>query len=114
MTEKGLGVNMDHNLSEISSRFKQYRIHYPMTQKEMADLSGVSQRSISRFENGEEIGLGNFIKLLDVLGLSANLDMLIPDQSRRPSSYLEHKTRKRASSRKTTYVKKEFKWGDET
>ena len=37
---------------EISEKLKQYRIRYPMTQKELPDKSGVSVRSISRFEGG--------------------------------------------------------------
>lgn len=39
---------------EISEKLKQYRIRYPMTQKELSDKSGISVRSISRFEGGEE------------------------------------------------------------
>ena len=104
---------MYYNLSEIRSRFKQYRINYPMTQKDLALKSGVSQRSISRFENGEDIGFENFVKLLNALELSSNLEMLIPDQSHRPSSYIEPSVRKRAASKRTPDKRTSFKWGDE-
>ncbi len=104
---------MVNDFDELRKRFKQYRVNSSITQKELADRSGVSIRSISRFENGEDIGMGNFIKLLNELGLSKNLDMLIPDQSKRPSFYLEsYKEKKRASGKKAV-ENTAFKWGDE-
>ena len=53
----------------------------------------------ARFENGEDIGLENFVKLLNALELSSNLDMLIPDQSHRPSSYIQSSVRKIATAK---------------
>lgn len=98
----------------IRINFKSYRINYPLTQKELADKSGVCERSITRFENGGDINLSNFIKLLQALDLSDNLMCLIPDQSRRPSSYLEEKnTRQRASKIRRKTSDNTFKWGDE-
>jgi len=105
-------MSMD-NISMIGKKIKEYRISVSMTQTELAERSGVSVRSISRFENGEDISLGAFFKLLEALELDTRLEMLVPDQSRRPSSYLESEnTRKRASGKKKT-VKKTFVWGDE-
>ena len=90
---------MSFSIEELSKRLKEYRINYPMTQQEMADISGLSVRSITRFENCGNISLSNFIKLLGALNLSDKLDLLIPDQSRRPSYYLEtERRRKRAVS----------------
>ncbi len=105
---------MNGTMTELRTRFKQYRISSSLTQKELADRSGVSERSISRFENGADIGLDNFIRLIDALELAGNLDMLIPDQTRRPSYYLEsEKRRMRASRKKADTGKGVFKWGDE-
>lgn len=99
---------------DIRDRFKAYRINYPLTQKELAEKTGISERSITRFENGGDINLSNFIKLLQALDLSDNLSALIPDQSRRPSSYLKSEPkRKRASAKRKTETKNAFKWGDE-
>ena len=101
------------NESEMSKRIKEYRISISMTQKELADKSGVSIRSISRFENGEDIGLSLFIKILKALDLDDRLDMVVPDQSKRPSYYLEsEKKRKRASGKKKN-AEKVFVWGEE-
>ena len=99
--------------AEISKRIKEYRINISMTQKELADKSGVSIRSISRFENGEDISLSSFLKILKALNLDDRLDMVVPDQSKRPSYYLEsEKKRKRASGKKKNN-EKTFVWGDE-
>ena len=46
---------MISDYEEVVIRFKAYRISYPLTQKELSDKSGVSLRSITRFESGEDI-----------------------------------------------------------
>ncbi len=105
---------MSVSIKELCKRLKEYRINYPMTQQELADRSGVSVRSISRFENSGDITLSNFIKLLETLKLSEKLNLLIPDQSRRPSYFLNtEKPRQRATSAANTRVGRTFKWGDE-
>ena len=102
-------------ISELSARIKSYRIDYPMTQRELADKTGISLGSISRFESGEDIQLGNFIKILNALGLGDNLDLLVPDPRKRPSYFLnEEKRRKRAMSiKKRQADSRNFRWGDE-
>ncbi len=105
---------MSFSIEELSKRLKEYRINYPMTQQEMADKSGLSVRSITRFENCGDISLSNFIKLLSALNLSDKLDLIVPDQSRRPSYYLEAEhPRKRAVSANKRKTNRQFKWGDE-
>lgn len=101
---------------EISSRIKQYRIDYPMTQKELAEKTGISVRSITRFEAGEDIQFGNLIKILCALGLGDNIELLVPDPKARPSFYLAEGTlRKRASSiRERKEDRVSWKWGDES
>lgn len=101
-------------IMELSSRIKRYRIDYPLTQKELAEKSGVSLRSISRFEKGEDIQFSNFIKILRTLGLEENLFLLVPDSQKRPSYHLnDEKTRKRARTKKADGGNRNFKWGDE-
>ncbi len=99
-------------IQRLGERIKNYRIAYPMTQKELAGKSGVSLRCIQNFEHGEDIQLNNFIKLLHALDLAENMDLLIPDMTQRPSAFLEKtKTRKRAP--KTQAGDGTFQWGDE-
>ncbi|MHB1454282.1 MAG: helix-turn-helix domain-containing protein [Saccharofermentanales bacterium] len=79
-------------LSEIAARLKAYRIDYPLSQKELADKSGVAVRSIIRLESGEDVQFGNLIKVLIALNLDANLDILVPDPTKRPSYYLKNQS----------------------
>lgn len=108
-------ITSNEGIRIISQRIKNYRIDYPLTQKQLADRSGVSLRSIQRFETGEDIQFGNLIKLLNALGLDHNIETLVPDVTRRPSAFL-----KQSSNRKRAHVTKKgsgstepFKWGDE-
>jgi len=92
---------MISDYEEVVIRFKAYRISYPLTQKELSDKSGVSLRSITRFESGEDISLVNFMKLMNAMELMNNFVNVIPDMNNRPSSYLKNvKTRQRASAKR--------------
>lgn len=104
-------------LSEIAARIKAYRIDYPLSQKELADKSGVAVRSILRMESGEDVQFGNLIKVLIALDLDSNLDLLVPDPTKRPSHYLNDRPimsqRKRARKNETKNPNKDIRWGDE-
>ncbi len=96
----------------IGERIKQYRVNAGISQKDLEDESGVSVRSISRLEQGASIQLENLIKILSALNLEGNIDLLIPDQTKRPSFYLkENKPKQRV--RKKEENNGSFKWGDE-
>ena len=100
-------------LREISEKLKLYRVAQNLTQQELADKSGVSLRSISRLEQGTSVQLDNFIKILTALDLDENLQMLIPDQRKRPSYYLEENNKAPQRARKSQKKERTFKWGDE-
>lgn len=98
----------------LGTRMRNYRIDIGMTQQELAARSGVSQRSIHNLENGKDIQLGNYIKLMIALGLADNLNMLIPDVTTRPSAYLrQEQPRKRARKKDDAGSASTFVWGDE-
>jgi transcriptional regulator with XRE-family HTH domain len=105
-------------IEEIASRLKAYRIDYPLSQQDLADKAGISRRSITNLENGEDVQLSTIIKVLMALGLDSNLDQLTPDPTERPSHYLKGKSakpqRKRTSKKELKASKKTFKWGDES
>ncbi|MCR5499508.1 MAG: helix-turn-helix transcriptional regulator [Acetatifactor sp.] len=99
-------------VNEIASRIKQYRILYPMTQAELAEKAMLSESTIKRFEAGEDIGFQKLIRILNALGLQSKLDLMVPDQSIRPSLQVGlYEERKRASRKKE--LREEWKWGDE-
>ena len=99
-------------LNELSRRFRQYRISYPLTQSELAEKSMVSLSTVKRFENGEDIGLIKLLQLMRALDIQEHLEVLIPDPSVRPSAYLEKEcSRQRARKKKPRAGT--WKWGDE-
>ena len=99
--------------TEIGERIKQYRINAGMTQQDLENKSGVSVRSISRLEQGSSVQLESLIKILSALRLDENINLLIPDQTRRPSYYLKDKAKPKQRVRKKESRQGSFKWGDE-
>lgn len=99
-------------IKELGQKIKLYRIMKEMSQQDLADKTGVSKRSISRLEQGESVQLENLFRILLGLELGENIDMLVPDQSKRPSFYLEKADNKNKRVRKKT-ERNDFRWGDE-
>lgn len=99
-------------LQMIGKRIKLYRVYAGISQKELEEKTGISSRTLSRLEAGNSIQLDSFIKILTALDLDENIELLIPDQSVRPSMFLpKNKVKQRAY--KKGKKAKEFKWGDE-
>jgi transcriptional regulator with XRE-family HTH domain len=107
-----LQKNYREFIEELGKKIKTYRIMADMSQQELAEQSGVSQRSISRLEQGESVQVDNLFKILIALGLGDNIELLVPDQSKRPSFYLEQSEHTPKRVRKKAQ-KNRFKWGDE-
>lgn len=106
----------DEVLSEIGSRIKAARIAMPATQKEMAELTNLSQRTISNLETGKDVSFSTVIEVLRALGQLQSLELMIPEQGLRPSQIVElGKPRERASSRAKGKPEQQtgWKWGDE-
>lgn len=104
--------NYQEYIKELGQKIKTYRIMNEMSQQDLENKSGVSKRSISRLEQGESVQLDNLFKIIIALGLGDNIELLVPDQTKRPSYYLEKTESKPKRVRKKTQ-KNEFKWGDE-
>lgn len=101
-------------LKQLAERVKKYRIDMNLSQADFSQKAGISLRSITNFESGSDVKLSNFIKILKALELADNLDVLVPDISKRPSSFLaaeKQKQRVRKNSRKKE--QNGFIWGDE-
>jgi transcriptional regulator with XRE-family HTH domain len=99
-------------IKELGQKIKLYRIMKEMSQQDLEDKTGISKRSISRMEQGESVQLENLFKILLALGLGENIELLVPDQTKRPSFYLEKSDNRPKRVRKKT-EKNDFKWGDE-
>ena len=101
-------------LNELAKLVKNYRLDMELSQADFARKAGLSLRSVVNFENGADIKFSNFIKILKALELADNLELLIPDVTKRPSSFLETKKQKqRVRKNKKTVESSGFKWGDE-
>lgn len=82
----------------LGTRFKDYRLRANMTQKEVAEMSGLSVLTIHRFENGAagNISLGSFLLLLKSVGSINDLNELMPEQ---PESLYLYKGNKQKAQR---------------
>ncbi|MDE7379355.1 MAG: helix-turn-helix domain-containing protein [Paraprevotella sp.] len=80
----------------LGSRFKEYRMRCNLTQKEVAEQSGIGLTTIHKFENGTagNLSLSTFLLLLKVVGQIDSLDNLLPELPESP--YLIRKENKKA------------------
>ena len=80
----------------LGIRFKEYRMRCNLTQKEVAEQSGVGLTTIHKFENGtaSNLSLSTFILLLKVVGQINSLGDLLPELPESP--YLIRKDEKKA------------------
>ena len=76
----------------LGVRFKDYRLRTNLTQKEVAETTGLSILTIHRFENGavNNISLATFLLLLKAVGCINDLDSLMPEQPESPYLYTEN------------------------
>ncbi len=90
-------------LDELGRRLEQERLSRNLTQNELADLAGVSLRTVKNVEAGKGYGLATFIALLRALGLLDRLETLIPEQPISPVQLakLKGRKRKRASGKRS-------------
>lgn len=80
----------------LGSRFKEYRMRCNLTQKEVAEQSGIGLTTIHKFENGTagNVSLSTFILLLKVVGQINALDDLLPELPESP--YLIRRNERKA------------------
>ena len=80
----------------LGSRFKDYRMRCNLTQKEVAEQSGIGLTTIHKFENGTagNLSLSTFILLLRVIGQVNALDDVLPELPESP--YLVRREEKKA------------------
>lgn len=70
----------------LGTRFKDYRMRCNLTQKEVADQTGIGLTTIHKFENGtaRNLSLSTLILLLKVVGQINALDDLLPELPESP------------------------------
>ena len=65
----------------LGARFKDYRLRSRMTQKDVAEQSGITINTIHKFENGASgnMSLGTFLSLMKAIGQIEALDEMMPE-----------------------------------
>jgi len=109
-------ASTDEVLAELGSRIKAARIALPATQAEMAEMTDLSQKTISNLETGRDVSLSTLIEVLRALGQLQSLDVIVPEQELRPSQIAAlGKKRERAGRKRKEEQKAQtgWKWGDE-
>jgi transcriptional regulator with XRE-family HTH domain len=105
-------------LERLSDRIVRHRLNRNLTQAELAELAGISLRTLARLEKGEPTQFENFLRVVVALGLEPGLDRLVPDVPRSPIQQLERagRERRRATGRrkKRDESSKPWTWGEES
>ncbi|MEX0964526.1 MAG: helix-turn-helix transcriptional regulator [Pseudohongiellaceae bacterium] len=85
-------------LQELGGRIALHRLNRNLTQAQLAKEAGVSLSTVNRMEAGNSTQLSNLVRVLRALGLTENLNLLIPPPAISPIQQLkmEGKARKRA------------------
>ena len=75
------GMSNSEIIMELGRRFKEYRLSYQLTQKEVAEKAGISLITVRQFENGKayNITMGTFLALLRVLDCLEQVNGLLPE-----------------------------------
>ena len=81
-------------ISLLGQRFKDYRLRSEMTQKDVAEQSGITINTIHKFENGKagNMSLGTFLLLMKSIGFIQQLDEVLPELPE--SAYLVNEGKK--------------------
>ncbi|MDD5816233.1 MAG: helix-turn-helix transcriptional regulator [Bacteroidales bacterium] len=80
----------------LGARFKEYRMRCNLTQREVAEQSGIGLTTVHKFENGTayNISLSTLIHLLKVVGQIDAIDNVLPELPESP--YLKRRDDKKA------------------
>lgn len=90
-------------LEELGRRLRRERLNVDMTRARLAELGGVSVKTIQKMEAGENASMASWIAVLRGLGLLDRLDALLPDRGPSPMQLVRRggRERKRASGRRS-------------
>ena len=101
-------------LKTLGQRIKQLRVRKDLEQEELAVHIGLSRKTISNLENGQNVSLLNLFKILKSLGELHRLDDFLPETPILPTLLAKakgkEKTMVRKNQRKPSEVKGEWQW----
>jgi transcriptional regulator with XRE-family HTH domain len=103
-------------LEELGNRLSQFRIVLNITQADLAREAGIGKRTLERLEAGESTQTQTLLRVLRVLNLFGNLEVLVPEPSVTPRQLIKEKRALPKRASKKTAPSKDgtpWKWGDE-
>ena len=105
-----------HKLQELGRRIASIRLSRNQTQSQLAENAAISRSTIRRLEAGETTTLATYIRVVEALGLTVDMNGTLPDPSVRPVDRVRLQGHERQRARpKEPKPKKasEWAWGDE-
>jgi transcriptional regulator with XRE-family HTH domain len=118
-----MGDYMDYRLASVDQiagslgeRAAAARLSKNMTQKQLAEIAGVGVNTVQRLESGDNPRLDTLIRVLKALGLSGNLEAILPDANVRPVDRVRMKGQERQRARPAAPDQgraKAFSWGND-
>ena len=100
-------------MKELGFRIKQYRISLNITQNGLADKCGISASTVVRIESGVDSIFSNYIKILNGLGLTQNMDILIPEVQPDFKAIFENKAPRQRGKTNRSNQKSNWVWGED-
>ena len=97
-------------IEEIGKRIKRQRINIGMTQQELANKTGLSLRTITNIECGNDSKLSAIISILRALNILGNIDLLLEEEIIRPSDYYNLKKPRERASKKKNIKNTNWEW----
>lgn len=107
--DKPITVN---TLVTLGQRLRRARLDANLTQGVLAERVGISIKTISNAENGQNISLETFALLLQGIGRAGELDGLLADEGPSPVKLAKRlgRTRQRASGRRSKGSTDNWQW----
>ncbi|MBQ2923907.1 MAG: helix-turn-helix transcriptional regulator [Tyzzerella sp.] len=100
-------------MKELGFRIKQYRISLNITQNGLADKCGISASTVVRIESGVDSIFSNYIKIMNGLGLTQNMDILIPEPQPDFKAMFENKAPRQRVKTNGSNQKSNWVWGED-
>ena len=99
-------------LAEMGHRLRRERLNRNITRDKLAEISGVSSRTIQHVEHGANFSMETLIRLLRALGLLDRVDALLPEPGPSPVQLakLRGKERERASGSRERPENDTWQW----
>ena len=91
--------NNNEILELIGKKLQEYRVSKNISQKQLAEITGVSRSRISDIENGSPSSLVSLIEIMRALKILDNFELLIPAVVKSPREVLKETLKKRKRAR---------------